>query len=105
MLLLLLEHPPADSTVTDTETLPAVEVAGRSWSWAEIDCSRRRVREASERSGTERRKTAWRPHGKEGGVEWRRWASAVIASEGSGERWISVDFSRKGSPKERHTEV
>jgi len=29
----------------------------------------------------------------------------VIASEGSGERWISVDFSRKGSPAERYTEM
>lgn len=31
----------------------------------------------------------------------------MIASEGSGERWISVDFSRKGSPrrKERRTEA
>jgi len=31
----------------------------------------------------------------------------VIASEGNGDRWISVDFSRKGSPKrkERRTEA
>jgi len=55
--------------VTDTETLPAVEGAGRSWSWAEIARSRRLAREASEGPEPDRRKTAWRPQGKDGGLE------------------------------------
>ena len=67
--LLLLEQPPADSTVTDTETLPAVEGVGRSWSWAEIASSRRLAREASEGPEPDRRKTAWRSQEKDGGLE------------------------------------
>lgn len=103
--MLLLEQPPADSTVTDTEILPAVEASGRSTSWVEISRSMRFATEASEGSRPERRKTAWRPQGNEGGLEWRRRDRAAIASDGSGERWISVDLSSKGSPRKRNREI
>lgn len=49
------------------------------------------------------RKMAWKWQGKEGGLDWRWSEREEMAAEGRGERWISVDLRRDGTPKRKET--
>lgn len=60
-------------------------------------------RAARVRSAPDRRKTARKWQGREGGSNWRRRERASMDSKGSGDRWISVDLRKKGSPEAEET--
>lgn len=49
------------------------------------------------------RKMTWKWQGKEGGLDWRCSEREEMAAEGRGERWISVDLRRNGTPKRKET--